>query len=80
MRSTLKATFAVFTTILMTAVSCNKEIAETQNPLLEKHTCEMKLVGSLVNFDGQYHNLGRRQYYIPSHEFSSWSNNGRGHI
>ena len=52
MRSTLKATFAVFTTILMTAVSCNKEIAETQNPLLEKHTCEMKLVGSLVNFDG----------------------------
>lgn len=52
MRSTLKATFAVFTTILMTAVSCNKEIAETQNLLLEKHTCEMKLVGSLVNFDG----------------------------
>ena len=51
MRSTLKATFAVLTTILMTAVSCNKEIAETQTPLLEKHTCEMKLVGSLVNFD-----------------------------
>lgn len=52
MRSSLKATLAVLTTIFMTAISCNKEIAETQTPLLEKHTCEMKLVGSLVNFDG----------------------------
>lgn len=52
MRSTLKATLAVLTTIFMTAVSCNKEITDTTDPKLEKHTCEMKLIGSLVNFDG----------------------------
>lgn len=38
-------------TILMVAVSCNKEFAETTDSNLEKHACEMKLVGSLVNFD-----------------------------
>lgn len=43
---------AAISTILLVAVSCNKEIADTTDPKLEKHTCEMKLIGSLVNYDG----------------------------
>ena len=52
MKSSVKSFIAAIGTILMTAVSCNKELAETTDSNLEKHTCEMKLVGSLVNFDG----------------------------
>lgn len=52
MKSSVKLFIAAIGTILMTAVSCNKELAETTDSNLEKHTCEMKLVGSLVNFDG----------------------------
>lgn len=51
MKSSVKSFIAAIGTILMTAVSCNKELAETTDSNLEKHTCEMKLVGSLVNFD-----------------------------
>lgn len=52
MESSVKLFIAAIGTILMTAVSCNKEFTETTDSNLEKHTCEMKLVGSLVNFDG----------------------------
>lgn len=52
MKSSVKSFIAAIGTILMVAVSCNKELAETTGSNLEKHTCEMKLVGSLVNFDG----------------------------
>lgn len=52
MKSSVKSFIAAIGTILMVAVSCNKELAETTDSNLEKHTCEMKLVGSLVNFDG----------------------------
>lgn len=52
MKSSVKLFIAAIGTILMTAVSCNKELAETTDSNLEKHTCEMKLVGSLVNFNG----------------------------
>lgn len=51
MKSSVKSFIAAMSTILMVAVSCNKELAETTDSNLEKHTCEMKLVGSLVNFD-----------------------------
>ena len=51
MRNSVKSFFAAIGTILMVTVSCNKELAETTESNLEKHTCEMKLVGSLVNFD-----------------------------
>ena len=50
MKSSVKSLLAAISTILLVAVSCNKEIADTTDPKLEKHTCEMKLVGSLVNF------------------------------
>ena len=50
MKSSVKSFLAAISTILLVAVSCNKEIADTTDPKLEKHTCEMKLVGSLVNF------------------------------
>ena len=52
MKSSVKSFIAAIGTILMVAVSCNKELAETTGSNLEKHTCEMKLVGSFVNFDG----------------------------
>ena len=51
MRISLKAIIAVMATTMMTAISCNKEIAETSDAMLEKHTCEMKLIGSLADFD-----------------------------
>ena len=52
MKSSVKSFLAAISTILLVAVSCNKEIADTTDPKLEKHTCEMKLIGSLVNYDG----------------------------
>ena len=52
MKSSVKSFMATISTILLVAVSCNKEIADTTDPKLEMHTCEMKLIGSLVNFDG----------------------------
>lgn len=52
MKSSVKSFMATISTILLVAVSCNKEIADTTDPKLEKHTCEMKLIGSLVNYDG----------------------------
>ena len=51
MKSSVKSFLAAISTILLVAVSCNKEITDTTDPKLEKHTCEMKLIGSLVNFD-----------------------------
>lgn len=52
MKSSVKSFMATISTILLVAVSCNKEIADTTDPKLEMHTCEMKLIGSLGNFDG----------------------------
>lgn len=51
MKNSVKLFFAVVGIVLMTAVSCTKDIDETIETNVEKHTCEMKLVGSLVNFD-----------------------------
>ena len=51
MKSSVKSFLVAISTILLVAVSCNKEIADTIDSKLEKHTCEMKLIGSLVNFD-----------------------------
>lgn len=52
MKSSVKSFMAAISTILLVAVSCNKEITDTTDPKLEKHTCEMKLIGSLANYDG----------------------------
>ena len=51
MKSSVKSFLVAISTIMLIAVSCNKEIADTTDSKLEKHTCEMKLIGSLVNFD-----------------------------
>ena len=48
---TIKSLFALVA-ILLATVSCNKDFDETIQPQLEKHTCEMKLVGNLVGYTG----------------------------
>ena len=48
---TIKSLFALVVVLLAT-VSCNKDFDETIQPQLEKHTCEMKLVGNLVGYTG----------------------------
>lgn len=52
MKSSAKSFMAAISAILLVAVSCNKETTDTTDPKSEMHTCEMKLIGSLVNFDG----------------------------
>lgn len=52
MKKSVKYYFAVIGTIMLMTVSCSKDITESSDPTLVKHTCEMKLVGSLVNYDG----------------------------
>jgi hypothetical protein len=47
---TVKSLFALVA-VLLAAVSCNKDFEETTQPQLEKHTCEMKLEGSLVGYE-----------------------------
>lgn len=51
MKSSVKTFFATIGIVLIAAVSCTKDIAGTADTKMEKHTCEMKFVGSLVNFD-----------------------------
>lgn len=51
MKTSVKSFFATVGIVLMAAVSCTKDIAGTTDTKIEKHTCEMKFVGSLVNFD-----------------------------
>lgn len=48
---TVKSLFALVAVLLAT-VSCNKDFEEITQPQLEKHTCEMKLVGNLVGYTG----------------------------
>lgn len=47
---TVKSLFALVA-VLLAAVSCNKDFEEITQPQLEKHTCEMKLEGSLVGYE-----------------------------
>ncbi|MEE0864077.1 MAG: SUMF1/EgtB/PvdO family nonheme iron enzyme [Alistipes sp.] len=47
---TIKSLFALVVVLLAT-VSCNKDFEEITQPQLEKHTCEMKLEGSLVGYE-----------------------------
>lgn len=36
---------------MLTAISCNKDVAEPNGVQADKHTCTMRLVGSLVEYD-----------------------------
>ena len=47
---TVKSLFALVAVLLAT-VSCNKDFEEITQPQLEKHTCEMKLEGSLIGYE-----------------------------
>lgn len=49
---TIKSLFALVAVLLAT-VSCNKDFDESTQPQLEKHTCEMRLVGSLTGFESE---------------------------
>lgn len=49
---TIKSLFALVVVLLAT-VSCNKDFDESTQPQLEKHTCEMRLVGSLTGFESE---------------------------
>ena len=49
---TIKSLFALVVVLLAT-VSCNKDFDESTQPKLEKHTCEMRLVGSLTGFESE---------------------------
>lgn len=49
---TIKSLFALVVVLLAT-VSCNKDFDESTQPQLEKHTCEMRLVGSLIGFESE---------------------------
>ena len=51
MKVSLKLFYAAFLMAVMSAVSCTKDIVQTDEPGSEKHTCRMRLVGSLVNYD-----------------------------
>lgn len=42
---------AIIGIVLMTALSCTKELADATDLKKEKHTCTMKLVGSIVDYD-----------------------------
>lgn len=49
---TIKSLFALGV-VLLAIVSCNKDFDESTQPQLEKHTCEMRLVGSLTGFESE---------------------------
>lgn len=49
---TIKSLFALVAVLLAT-VSCNKDFDESTQPQSEKHTCEMRLVGSLTGFESE---------------------------
>ena len=51
MMNSVKTIFATISTILVAAVSCTKAPLEATDTNAEKHTCEMRLVGSLIGFD-----------------------------
>lgn len=51
MRGFVKTFFITIGLISMAAISCNKVEDNTTDPGLVKHTCEMRLVGSLMDFD-----------------------------
>ena len=52
MRGFIKTIFFYIGLISMVAISCDKVEDNTTNPELIKHTCEMKLIGSITDFDG----------------------------
>lgn len=49
---TIKSLFALVA-ILLATVSCNKDFDETIQSPQEKHTCQMRLVGSLTGFESE---------------------------
>lgn len=49
---TVKSLFALVA-ILLATVSCNKDFDETIQSPQEKHTCQMRLVGSLTGFESE---------------------------
>lgn len=49
---TIKSLFALVVVLLAT-VSCNKDFDETIQSPQEKHTCQMRLVGSLTGFESE---------------------------
>lgn len=51
MKYSVKSFFMAIGVIAMVAISCNKESADKTDSMFDKHTCEMKLVGSLTDFD-----------------------------
>ena len=52
MRGFVKTFFITIGLISMVAISCNKVEDNPTNSELIKHTCEMKLMGSITDFDG----------------------------
>lgn len=52
MRGFIKTIFFSIGLVSMVAISCNKVEDNTTNPELIKHTYEMKLMGSITDFDG----------------------------
>lgn len=51
MKYSVKSFFMAIGVIAMVAISCNIESADKTDSMFDKHTCEMKLVGSLTDFD-----------------------------
>lgn len=51
MKCSVKSFFMAIGVIALAAISCNKESADMADSKFDKHTCEMKLVGSLTEFD-----------------------------
>lgn len=51
MKYSVKSFFMAIGVIALAAISCNKESADMADSKFDKHTCEMKLVGSLTEFD-----------------------------
>lgn len=51
MKCSVKSFFMAIVVIALAAISCNKESADMADSKFDKHTCEMKLVGSLTEFD-----------------------------
>ena len=51
MKRFLNSFVAIIGIVLMTALSCTKELADATDLKNEKHTCTMRLVGSFVDYD-----------------------------
>lgn len=51
MKRFMNSFVAIIGIVLMTALSCTKELADATDLKKEKHTCTMKLVGSIVDYD-----------------------------